>query len=295
MALLLQPGRRFINRDEAVTYTALNQMATPIAILEPESIGTTEFNTAQINGALAAFSLGVTRTLTLGVSTTINPNTTELLPAFPPAPLGSVVDDLIYFQQAVGLHLKGYIEMRNYLNGGMYAAVRVRVTNLTTTSRIMSAGLDLFYIVQSSVVNPQPATTGHVFDVTPGAVWAAHDPVTITKLNDSGFPTVTPPILYAVDINGAELQALAAKNVGKRATFTVGSAISVPVGNGILIGSVSIAAPVGEVVFVSQPLAVPIFVAFKLSGSNIVQIYANNQTFGTVSVPAGTQIKLIVV
>ncbi len=294
MALILKPGRRFINKDEAVTYDGLNQLSNPVAILEPESIGLKELNLAQINSTLAALPLGLTRTHTLGVSTDIAANSTVLLPMFPPAPIGSLVDDIVYFNSAVGLQLRGFIQMNTYLSGGMYPTIRVYVTNMTTILRTLSSGLNLYYIVQSSATTPQPATTGHAFTVTPGTVWAANDPITITKLNNSGLPTITAPLLYAVDINGAELKELASKNVGKRATFTVNSAISVPVGSsGIFIGSVGIVAT-GQIVLVSQPLAAPLFVAFQFS-TNVYHIYANNQTFGTVSVPAGTVIKVIVI
>lgn len=296
MALLFQPGKRFLNEKEVVTYGALTKMANGTATLEPGSIGTTQL-AAGINSPLAAVSLGVTQTLILNSSTLIPANSTVLLPEAPGAAAGGMPDDLVYFSSAVGLSLSGYVQLTPNLIGGLNPSVRVRVTNVTGFDKTLAAGSQLFYMVQSSKTTVTRTTSGHTFAVTPGTTWAAHNPVTIAKLNASGVPVVAKPLLLPEDINGADLKSLAAKNVGRRTTFTVNSAINVPVGDGTLIGSFGMSPPVGNVVFVSQPLSTPIFVAFKSSsnGAAIFSIYANNQTFGTVTVPAGTVIKVIVV
>lgn len=297
MAIKYTPAKRFINQREVVTYAGLNLLAQGTAVIEPGTVGINEWVAADIAAILTSQTVGANESVVFASGTTVAAGTKVLLADAPDAPVGSIPDDMVYVQQRNSRVLfSGFIQIINAVAGATKPVVRFFAHNVSTTAETLGAGGFLFYKVQLGKETTPTPTVPAALTLVPGTTWAAGDPVTQAKLNLTATPVASIPAgaVGAQETNSADLRTLAARNVGRRATFTVPSAISVPVGDAVLVGTLGFSPLIGTIAFVSQPFIAPIFTAWLVTNTS-VSIYARNNTFGTVSVPAGTILKVVIV
>lgn len=301
MSIRTIPGKRW-SREEKITYAGLIATGQPAARIEPETVGSRQWNTADMTAIVATAPAGTAGTMTFVSDTAVAARTRVDVIQIGVAP--AEADETwqvhvawahakIYFTAYIGSYLAFNI------NGAVSTpCVRFTMTNLDSASATVLAGSVLNYIVVRGPIGIQPTAPTAYLTITGYTAWTFGVPLTGHALNAMALPaaTLADGSLGQVETNTAALMALANSVIGKRDTFAVPTDITLSgastlIGTKVVIGASSGASVALITRDVGNPF--PIFTA-NITGANSVNIHAWKNSFAGTTVYAGTVLNILV-
>lgn len=313
MSIRFIPPRRFLDPQERLSYQSLQLLASGgRAIVEPDSVGLRELNEAAAIAAVGAVSTApLVGTLTVTVLVAVPAATGALLDSADsvgsPAGVTSVDTVVRCLQTDVNFYFTAYVsEVPNGL-GGTSFRINFVAKNHDTAAHNVTIGQVIKYAVFSGVAaDEQPRSPNAELVVTPGCVWIdpatglpfePNKPVDVGNMNATAAPTlaIADHSIKEVELRAHDVSILGALYTGRRAIFVVPSSTAVPVGAAVLLGTVVLTGVAGPNVEIGQATTLPLFTGYvtSLIGGTTISIYARNNAFQSITVPAGLQLKVL--
>lgn len=307
MSIRFLPPRRFTDPQERLSYKGLDLLARGgLAIVDPNSVGLLELNEDDLIAAFGALTTASENgTITMTEATTVAALGSAILPDYDQfteeIPLDSIVT---CDQHDLSLHITGFIQKDPDGSGGFVYKVRFVAKNFNTTSQDVVDGYILKYALFSGVPQVLPRTPNCELLVTAGQEWLDDDgalfepqiPVSVGGMNNTAKPRldVTDHSITEVELRSNDMDTFGTLHTGRRTIFTLASNTAVPVGAATLLGFVTFNGAAGPNVITGQPVSAPLLMGFvsASNGTTTIAIYARNNTFSTINLSAGLQIKV---
>lgn len=309
MSIRIIPAKRFTDRGERVMYDGLELLATPTAIIEPNTVDADSWIESDITSIMATLAVANNNiTYTKVTDETINVGKAMLLLDMAPCPTDATIHSVVKMVQShQNLYFTGYVENSPQTDGTSLLVVRIIAHNISTTNQTLANGTALYYSVHNGKFTAKPDGTINPANliVNPGQAWldAAGDPlvppppVNADTLNATAKPTfiVNSHSITGVELNNAGISSLGARFIGHRLILTVSGNKTITPGAAVTLGTVSFTGSVGPNIAVGQVSPGPLLTGYVSSAGppTVVTVQGRNtaQT-GNQVISSGTQIKV---
>jgi hypothetical protein len=310
MSIRTIPGKRFMDqRDpgEDLTYESLRLLAAPRAIVEPETVGLRELETASVATILAGADVGIQGTFIKQGTENVVARTTLEIAGGGSAVLTDATTDMVVIMEQPNTFIvfTGFVALVDAGGGlGPVPQLSVRAHNLHTSDHAVNDAVTIGFVCTAGPAQPQPKTPNTELTVTPSKTWLIpNEPVTAAGLNLTAAPTAVIPAnsIGAIELNSTDLQRLASQYCGLRGVYILtGGSVAVASGATQTLGTVTITgAAVGDPVLIGQKQLVatgyanPLYIGV-VSAPNTVTVQARGNQFGSVTVPNNTHLNVLV-